>query len=190
MFSIRHTSPLCSKSGNWAGGAKCSLKLFVSSSMHSFSSSQAEVSMAVNLILLLCYLRCYYFLTQKYAGSSIIPPSAETAGYTRKYSEEWLLHTLWLSILYSIASLVQVTTSIHRSKATRSIANDTLFVSAICTLIEPLFLHLDCEKGLFVVPCLRKAMHSEARKPSLCFLRKNSSNLALALEKELIIKTM
>ena len=47
------------------GFAKCSLKLFVSSSMHSFSSSQAEVSMAVNLILLLCYLRCYYFLTQK-----------------------------------------------------------------------------------------------------------------------------
>ena len=108
----------------------------------------------------------------------------------RSHSEERLLYTLWLSILYSIASLVQVITSIHRSKATRPIANDTLFVSAICTLIEPLFFHLDCEKGLFVVSCQRKAMHSEARKPSLCFLRKNSSNLALALEKELIIKTM
>ena len=108
----------------------------------------------------------------------------------QSHSEERLLHTLWLSILYSIASLVQAITSIHRSKATRSIANDTLFVSAICTLIEPLFLQSDCEKGLFVVSCLRKAMHSEARKPSLCFLRKNSSNLALALEKELIIKTM
>ena len=35
------------------------------SAIRSFSSSQAEVSMAVNLILLLCYLRCYYFLTQK-----------------------------------------------------------------------------------------------------------------------------
>ena len=108
----------------------------------------------------------------------------------QSHSEEWLLQTLWLCILYSIASLVQVISSIHGSKATHPIANDTLFVSAICTLIEPLFLQLDCEKGLFVVSCQRKAMHSEARKPSLCFLRKNSSNLALALEKELIINTM
>ena len=30
MFSIRHTSPLCSKSGSWAGGAKCSCLLYTS----------------------------------------------------------------------------------------------------------------------------------------------------------------
>lgn len=51
-----HVSPLCRRSGSSAGGIKCSLKQLVSSMILSFSSSQAEVSIAVNLIFRCCFI--------------------------------------------------------------------------------------------------------------------------------------
>ena len=84
MFSIRHTSPLCNRSGSSGFIPKCSRIQRASSSMLFFSSSHAEVSMAVNLISISFLIVVFLFSVQMYASEILVPRTDEIKGNSRK----------------------------------------------------------------------------------------------------------
>ena len=153
MFSIRHTSPLCNRSGNSAGGAKCLLKQSESSTMLSYSSSQAEVSMAVNLIFRRCFI-CIIITfrrkcKQEFSTFLRLGISREVSGKQRKSVPP-------ISFIFHLSSSLALSQNLFvflaRSKPQRLKASHTFLYRAICTPILPLSLHFGAIRGFLVMP--------------------------------------